>query len=118
MIKKQTDRLIERTKTKPQEALELKLNKQMDTFSFNPPINLAEEGKCLLAVISFDATKSVFNITKENNTFSVSIPGFWVAKGSEEIVDKLTNMLQFRSENDIELHIEEIEKKEVVWWKV
>ena len=42
LIKKQTDTLIEQTKTKPQENLEIKMNKQMQTFSFNPPINLVE----------------------------------------------------------------------------
>ena len=46
LIKKHTDILIQQTKTKPQETLEFKMNKQMQTFSFNPPINLVEEGKC------------------------------------------------------------------------
>ena len=45
LIKKHTDALIEQTKTKPQETLEIKLNKQMQTFSINPPINLVEEDK-------------------------------------------------------------------------
>ena len=43
LIQKHTDTLIEQTKTKPQETLEFKLNKQMDTFSFFIPINLPEE---------------------------------------------------------------------------
>ena len=43
--KKHTDNLIEQTKTKTQGTLEFKLNKQRQTFSFNPPINLVEEGK-------------------------------------------------------------------------
>ena len=34
----------------------------METFSFSPPINLVEEGKWLIAVTSFEATNSVFNI--------------------------------------------------------
>ena len=36
LIKKHTNTLIEQTKMKPQETLEFKLNKQMQTFSFNP----------------------------------------------------------------------------------
>ena len=46
-IKKHTDTLIEqtKTKTKPQVTLEIKMIKQMQTSSFNPPMNLAEEGK-------------------------------------------------------------------------
>ena len=45
LIKEHTDTLIEQTKTKPQETLEYKMNKQMQTFSVNHPINLVEEGK-------------------------------------------------------------------------
>ena len=50
LIKKHTNTLIEQTKTKPQETLEFKMNKQMQTFSFNLSTNLVEEGKCLLGV--------------------------------------------------------------------
>ena len=48
LIKKHTDALIEQTRTKSQETLELKMDKQMQTFPFNPPMNLVEEGKWLL----------------------------------------------------------------------
>ena len=72
-IKKHTDTLIEQTKTKPQETLEFKRNKQMQTFSFSPPINFVEEGKCLLAVTSLETRNSVFNLTVENNSFPISI---------------------------------------------
>ena len=81
---KHTDTLIEQTKTKPRETLEFKMNKQMETFSFSPPINLFEEGKWLLAVTFFEATNSVFNITDENNSFSITIPGHWQTKSSEK----------------------------------
>ena len=69
LIKKHTDTLIERTKTRPQETLEFKMNKQMQTFSFNPLKYLVEGGNWLLAVSSFEATNSVFIMTNENNTF-------------------------------------------------
>ena len=69
LIKKHTDTLIEQAKTKPQETLEFKMIKQMQTFSFNPPINLIEEGKWLMAVSLFDCTNSVFNVTNENNSY-------------------------------------------------
>ena len=78
LIKKHTDTLIEQTKTKPQETLEFKMNKQMQTF--NPPSNLVEEGKWLLAVSSFECTISVLNITNENNSFSLIIPGHYQTK--------------------------------------
>ena len=77
LIRKHTDNLIQQTKTKPQETLEFKMKKQMQTFSFNPPINSVEEGKVFLAVSSFECTNSVFNITNENNSFSITIPGHW-----------------------------------------
>ena len=77
LIKKHTDTLIEQTKTRPQQSLDFTRDKQMQTFSFNPPINLVGEVKWLLAVTSFECTNSVFNITDENNSFSISIPGNW-----------------------------------------
>ena len=77
LIKKHTDTLIEqtKTKTKPQEILEYKMNKQMETFSFNHPLNLVEEARWLLEVMSFEATNFVFDITDENTTFSISTRG-------------------------------------------
>ena len=54
LIKKHTDSLIEQTKTNPQETLEFKMNKQLQTFSFNPPINLVEEGKWSLGLSSLE----------------------------------------------------------------
>ena len=39
LFKKHSDIVIEQTKTKPQETLKFKLNKQMETFSFSPPSN-------------------------------------------------------------------------------
>ena len=92
LIKKHTNTLIEQTKTKPQETLEFKMNKQMETFSFNPPINLVEEGKWLLAVPSFAATNSVCSIYSENNSFSISIPGHWNSE-DEELINELNKLL-------------------------
>ena len=111
LIKKHSDTLIEMTKTKPQETLEFKMNKQLQTFSFNPPTNLSEEGIWLSAVISFEAMNSVFNITDENNSFSISTPGHSNSKDGEELINKLNKLLELRSENDIELHVKEIRKR-------
>ena len=89
--------MIEQTKTRPQETLEFKMDKQMQTFSFNPPINLIEEGKWLLAVFSFECTNSVFNITDENNNFSITIPRHWDSKSGEKATDELYKFFQLRS---------------------
>ena len=83
----------------------------MQTFSFNPPINSVEEGKWLLAVSSFEATNSVFNITNENNTFSITTPGHWNSKSAEKTIDEIIELFELRSENDIELHVEQVRKK-------
>ena len=108
LIKKHTDTLIEQTKTKPQETLEFKMNKQMQTFSFNPPINLVEEGKWLMGVSSFECTNSVYNITNENNSFSIIIPGHYETEFAEKIIDDLNKLLELKS---LELHVEEVRKR-------
>ena len=108
LIKKHTDTLIEQTKTKPQETLEFKMNKQMQTFSFNPPINLVEEGKWLLAVSSFECTNSVFNITNENNSFSIIIPGHYEDNFAEKTINEINKLLELKS---LELHVEEVKKR-------
>ena len=60
---KPTDTLIEQTKTKAQGTLELKLNKQLETFCFSPPINLIEQRKWLVTKTTFEATNCVFTMT-------------------------------------------------------
>ena len=42
LIKKHKGMLIEQTKTKPQEALQFVMDKQLQTFSFNPSLNFSE----------------------------------------------------------------------------
>ena len=100
--------MIEQTKTKPQETPEFKMNKQMQTFSFNPPINLVQEDKWLMAVSLFDYTNSVFNITNENNSFSIIIPGHYESEFAEKTIDKLNKLLELRS---LELHVAEVRKR-------
>ena len=108
LIKKHTDTLIEQTKTRAQETLEFKMNKQRQTFLFNPPINLVEEDKWLLAVSSFECTNSVFNITDDNNSFSIIIPGHYETEPAEKIIDELNRLLELRT---LELHVNEVRKR-------
>ena len=108
LIKKHTDTLIEQTKTKPQETLEFKMNNHMQTFSFNPPINLPEEGRWLIGVSSFECTNSVFNITNEDNSFSIIIPGHYETESAEKTIDELNKLLELGS---LELHAEEVRKR-------
>ena len=108
LIKRHTDTLIEQTKTRPQETLEFKLNKQMQTFSFNPSINLVEQEKWLLAVSSLECTNSVFNITNATNSFSIILPGHYQNKSDEKFIDDPNKLLELRS---LELHVEEVRKR-------
>ena len=84
------------------------MNKQRQTFSFNPPINLVEEDKWLLAVCSFECTNSVFNITNDNNSFSIIIPAHWETEFAEKIIDELNRLLELRT---LELHVNEVRKR-------
>ena len=111
LIKKHTDTLIEQTKSRPQETLEFKMNKQMQTPSFNPPLKLVEEGKWLLAVNSFECTNSVSNLTNENNSFSITIPGQWESKCAEKNIEELNKLLDHTFQNGFELHVEQVRKK-------
>ena len=112
LIKKHTDTLIEQTKTKPQETLKFKMNKQKQTFSFIPPINLLEEGRWLLGVSSFECTNYVFNITNENNSFSINVPGQYETESAGKTFDELNKLLELRSQNGIELHVEQGKKRD------
>ena len=82
----------------------------METFSLSTSINLFEEEKRLLAVTSFEGTNSVSDIIKEKNSFSVSILNYWTPENGEEHINGLNNLLGPRSENDIELHVKEVQK--------
>ena len=108
LIKNHTDTLIEQSKTDPQETLEIKMDKQMQTFSFNPPITLIGEGKCLVGVTSFECKVSVFNITYENNSFSITIPGHWDSKSAQKFIYEGNKILEHRF---LELHVKEVRKK-------
>ena len=108
LLENHTDTLIEQTKTKPQETPEFKMNKHMQTFLINSPINLLEEGKWLLAVSSFECTNSVFNITNENNRFSIIIPGHYQTEFAEKMINDLNKFLELKS---LELHVEEVGKR-------
>ena len=69
----------------------------MQTFSFSPPLNLVEEGKWLLAVTSFETTNSVFKLTDENVSFSITAPGHWNSKSSEKIIADTIKLIDLRS---------------------
>ena len=83
--------LKEQTRTKPQKTLELRMNERIQTI-FSPPITLVEESKWFLEVTSFEATKSVFEITDKNNSFPISSPGLGNSEVDEELINKLDKL--------------------------
>ena len=110
--KKHTNRVIEQTETKPQETLEFnKVNKQMQSFAFSPPLNLVEEGRWFLGVSFFGAVISVFKIITKNNSFLIGIPGYWTSRGGTELNNKLRELLEHREQDDIKVHVEEVRKR-------
>ena len=60
---------------------------------------------------SFEASNSVFNLTNENNSFSITTPGHWSSRGGAETINKLQKLLKLRSENDIKVHVKEVERR-------
>ena len=61
-----------------------------------------------MAVSSFDCTSSVFNITNENNSFSIIIPGHYQTKSDEKTIDDLNKLLEIKS---LELHVKKVRKR-------
>ena len=66
---------------------------------------MTDERKWLLAATSFEATNSVFNITDENHSCSISTTGFWTSRGSGPTIIKLREVLERKTQNDIEIHV-------------
>ena len=61
---------------------------------------------------SFEATNSVCNRTNRNISFSITTPGYWSYRECAETIHKLQKkILELRSQNDIELHVEEVRKR-------
>ena len=101
---------MQQTKTKPPETLEFRMNKQLQTFSFNPSIDLSEVGKWLLAVTFSEVTNSVFNITDENNSFKLPYKVTGTLNLLKKTIDELNNLSKLRSQNGIDLHVEKVKK--------
>ena len=68
-ITKNCETLIEQTHTKPEEAIEFKMNKSRETFHFKPLIQIKENW--MLGLVDLEVYNSIFNITEENNKFEI-----------------------------------------------
>ena len=99
LIKNETHTIIEHTALKPQGRLDFKKNIQMETLSFSPRINLADDGELVLAMTVFETANSVFKTINKNNSFLIDIPSHWNSGGAGELINKLNNFLELRSGN-------------------
>ena len=57
---------------------------------------------------SLECRNSVFNITNENNSFSIIIPGHYQTEFAEKIIYDLNKLLELKY---IELHVEEVRER-------
>ena len=60
---------------------------------------------------SDESINSVFNITTENNSFSVTIPGYWKSRGNTEKIKQLGEVIKLRKQKDIDIHVQEVRKR-------
>ena len=63
-----------------------------------------------MAVSSLDCTIPVFNITNENNSFSIVIPAHWQTESAEKTFDELNKLLELKS---LELHVKAVRERRV-----
>ena len=54
---------------------------------------------------SFECTNSVFNITDDNNSFSIIIPAHWETDLAEKIIGEVNRLLE------LDLHVNEVRKR-------
>ena len=108
--KKHTHTLIEQTKSKSQEPLDFKMNKQMRPFSSSPQMKLVEEGKWLLGLTRYECINSVFNIRNENNSFSITIPSHWIPEKAQQTIEGLKELLDI-DKRDLSLNIAAVREK-------
>ena len=58
----------------------------------------------------FEATNSVFDITDQKKSFSITTPADWCCIGGAELINKLQKLLEMRHSNDIELLVQKVRK--------
>ena len=58
----------------------------------------------------FECTNSVSIITNENKSFSITIQSHWDSKSAEKNTDELNKLLKLRSQNGVDLQVEQVRK--------
>ena len=107
-ITKNCEKLIKQTHTKPQETLELKMNKPREIFHFTPPVQI--KGDWMIGLTNLEVYNSIFNITEQNNKFEIyrsSTNKF----GFVELKDELEEILNIPHITDYHLEDETIARR-------
>ena len=107
-IAKSNQEIVENTHSKPQETLEIKMNKQKESFSFDIPLDLPEQW--MMGVTSLQVYNTVYNITEKNNKikFFETEKRLKEYKFATEFIPKIKNLYE-TSDKGIS-NIEEIKK--------
>ena len=60
---------------------------------------------------SFETRNSMFNISDKSKSFAITTPSHWNSKTARKTFDELLKLKGLRSQDDNELHVEEVRKK-------
>ena len=64
-----------------------------------------------LGVTSFEATNSVFYLTDENKSFSITIPRHWQIESAEKTIIELNKLLGLKSQKCTKLLVKKVGKR-------
>ena len=107
--------IVENTHSKPQEALEFKMNKQKESFSFDIPLELPEQW--MMGVTSLEVYNTVYNITEKNNKikFFETEKMLKEYKFATEFIPKIKNLYETSDIEEIRKLINDVKIKKVVF---
>ena len=57
---------------------------------------------------------SIIIITDGYKSFSITTPGHWYSEDGDKLIKKLNRLLELRSQNYFEDHVEQVRKKEQI----
>ena len=60
---------------------------------------------------SLEVTNSVSNVTDQNNSFSITILGYWTSRGGLETINLLRGLLELREQVDNKRHVEDVTQR-------
>ena len=94
-IAKNWETLIHQIHTIPEETLEFKMNKAIETFHVNPPIQVEDDW--MLGLIDLEVYNTIFNPTEKSTSFKIyKYPdGKSVSVSYEKVRNEIEKVLDF-----------------------